>query len=166
MKVSISVCFWEDQGASVAEVKQNILDVSTDNLVRMQEGGGLTDNQNLTTIWIQCDSSSKVILPCIIKSPMSGEPMRAVTWLDLLKEYIKCVWVSCERRLFSMSRYKYLLAIGCDHGLRNHDGGCAPTGRDRAECVGVGGRTSEGHPHYLEDSSQRIYWINVLRCID
>ena len=97
---------------------------------------------------------------------MPCEAMGAVTRLDFLKEYIKCVWVSGKRGLFSMSRNIYLFAIGCHHGLRNDNGGNAATGRDGAESVGVRGDSCEGHPHYLEDASEGIYWIDVLRCVD
>ena len=88
---------------------------------------------------------------------MPCEAMRAVTRLDLLKEYIKCVRVASERRLFGMPRNKYLLTIGRDHGLGNHNGGGAATRGDRAESVRVGRRAGEGHSHDLEDTSQRVY---------
>lgn len=96
---------------------------------------------------------------------MSCESMRAITWLDLLKEYIKGVWVSSESGLFSMSGNKYLLAVRSYLGLRNDDWRGAATGRDRPERVGVGSCSSESHSHDLKNSSEGIYRINVLRCI-
>ena len=56
-----------------------------------------------------------------------------------------------------MPRNKYLLAIGRDHGLGNHNGGGAATRGDRAESVRVGSRAGEGHSHDLEDTTQRVY---------
>ncbi len=57
MEGSVSISLGKDQSSSETEVEEDILDISADDLIWMQEGRCLADNNNFSTIWIDGDGT-------------------------------------------------------------------------------------------------------------
>ena len=78
MEGPVSISLGKDKCSSVAKVKEHILDISADDLIWMQEGRCLADNNNFSAVWIDGDGTREIILLRAIETPMSGKAISAV----------------------------------------------------------------------------------------